>query len=49
MKVGWEDSPLQEVCYRSEDETGEIVLKGRKESGHHLPESRSGVTTGDLR
>lgn len=30
MEGGWEDMPLQTICYRSRDETGDI--NGRQEA-----------------
>lgn len=40
--------PHKAVCCRAREEIGEIEREDRKQSGSHLPESRSGVATGDL-
>lgn len=37
--------PLQTVCHKNKNETGEIVMKDRKGSGNHLPESLPDVAT----
>lgn len=35
MEGGWEDMPLQTICYRSRDETGDI--NGRQEAYQTSP------------
>lgn len=42
-----EERPLQVLYYRTGEETGEMEVVDRKESGNCLPASRSGVSTED--
>lgn len=42
-----EERPLQVLYHRTGEETGEMEVVDRKESGNCLPASRSGVSTED--
>ena len=49
MGVRWEERTLEAVCYRSEDQTGEIVMEDRKKRRNYLQETQTSVTSGNPR
>lgn len=48
MEVERKERHLQAVCCKTGNEAGDTVTEGGKERGHHPPDSRPALVTGDL-
>lgn len=47
MELGWEEGHQEADCYQAEDENKKIIMKDRKDSVTHLPESLTNVAIKD--